>query len=111
MLLAGAITTHFLMLLCRLTKHHFRGNAGAIYRANLYADEPSAAPPAPDIVSQAIEQAEVEQLYSLHDAAARSAATAAAVMNMPGCNHHVSSAVMVAELCEDPAGEASLCES
>ncbi|MEW5301827.1 MAG: hypothetical protein WDW36_004662 [Sanguina aurantia] len=76
---------------------------GADYCAEQHATEPGTATAA-DAPTQSAEQAEVERLYSLHDAAARSAATAAALMNMPGCDHHVAAAVAVAQLCEDPAG-------
>ncbi|MEW5317131.1 MAG: hypothetical protein WDW38_008458 [Sanguina aurantia] len=75
---------------------------GADYCAEQHATEPGTATAA-DAPTQSAEQAEVERLYSLHDAAARSAATAAALMNMPGCDHHVAAAVAVAQLCEDPA--------
>lgn len=76
------------------------------YRPNV--DESSAAPSAADAFGQFAEQAQVERLYSLHDEAAKSAATAAALMNMPGCDHHVASAVVVAELCGNPAGREAL---
>lgn len=57
-----------------------------------------------DTSTSRLEKAEVEHLHSLHDSAARTAATAAAVLGTLKCDHHVTAAVAVAEAM-DPTGK------